>query len=56
MIERNFGPNDAWKMLNDYTVTFITDQFVFRDGGMTIPAELNKFWRGKRGNTGCFPV
>ncbi|WP_302822931.1 MrcB family domain-containing protein [Eubacterium callanderi] len=51
MIERNFGPNDAWKMLNDYTVTFITDQFVFRDGGMTIPAELNKFFGAESGET-----
>lgn len=51
MIEQNFGPNDAWKMLNDYTVTFITDQFVFRDGGMTIPAELNKFFGAESGET-----
>ncbi len=51
MIERNFGPNDAWKMLNDYTVTFITDQFVFRDGGMTIPVELNKFFGAESGET-----
>lgn len=51
MIERNFGPNDAWKMLNDYTVTFITDQFVFRDGGMTIPAELNKFFGAESSET-----
>ncbi|WP_195270076.1 DUF3578 domain-containing protein [Eubacterium sp. 1001713B170207_170306_E7] len=51
MIERNFGPNDAWKMLNDYTVTFITDLLVFRDGGMTIPAELNKFFGAESGET-----
>ena len=38
-------------MLNDYTVTFITDQFVFRDGGMTIPAELNKFFGAESGET-----
>ncbi|MEG0495827.1 MAG: DUF3578 domain-containing protein [Eubacterium sp.] len=51
MLEQSFGLNNAWKMLNDYTVTCITDQFIFRDGGMTIPIELNKFFGAEKGET-----
>ncbi|MEG0379061.1 MAG: DUF3578 domain-containing protein, partial [Eubacterium sp.] len=51
MIERSFGLNNAWKMLNDYTVTCITDQIIFRDGGMPIPSELNKFFGAEKGET-----
>lgn len=44
MIDHAFGRNNAWKMLNDYTVTVITDAKVFEEGKLYVPDELIDFF------------